>query len=102
MALPLILSALTFTGHVRVWTVFVLASCLGVVNAFDIPARQAFVVEMVGREDLLNAIALNSSMVNGARVIGPAIAGILVAAVGEAWCFLLNGISYTAVISGLL
>jgi MFS family permease len=102
MILPLTLSALTFTGLVRPWHVFVLAGCLGVVNAFDIPARQAFVVEMVGRQDLMNAIALNSSMVNGARVVGPAVAGILVAAVGEGWCFLLNGISYVAVITGLL
>lgn len=102
MIMPLALAALTFTGHVRAWHVFALASCLGVVNAFDIPARQSFLVEMVGREDLMNAIALNSSMVNGARVVGPAIAGLLVAAVGEAWCFLLNGISYTAVIVGLL
>jgi MFS family permease len=82
--------------------VFVLASCLGVVNAFDIPARQSFLVEMVGRDDLVNAIALNSSMVNGARVLGPAAAGLLVAAVGEGWCFLLNGVSYIAVIAGLL
>ena len=102
MVLPLILALLTFTGRVRVWHIFLLATCLGVVNAFDIPARQAFVVEMVGREDLLNAIALNSSMVNGARVVGPAVAGILVAAVGEAWCFLLNALSYLAVIAGLL
>ena len=102
MVLPLILSVLTFTGRVQVWHVFVLAGCLGVVNAFDVPARQSFVVEMVGREDLLNAIALNSSMFNGARVVGPAAAGILVAVVGEAWCFLLNGISYIAVIWGLL
>src|SRR5438552_638284 len=102
MILPLILAALTFTHTVRVWHVFVLATCLGVVNAFDIPARQAFLVEMVGREDLMNAIALNSSMVNGARVIGPAVAGLLVAAAGEAWCFLLNGLSYIAVIAGLL
>jgi MFS family permease len=101
MLLPLTLAALTLSGHVRVWHVFVLATCLGVVNAFDIPARQSFVVEMVGREDLTNAIALNSSMVNGARVVGPAIAGLLVAAVGEGWCFLLNGISYSAVIAGL-
>src|SRR5262249_12523531 len=79
-----------------------LAACLGVVNAFDIPARQSFLVEMVGREDLMNAIALNSSMVNGARVVGPAIAGLLVAAGGGAWCFLLNGLSYIAVITGLL
>src|SRR5262249_34082111 len=102
MILPLILAALTFTNAVRVWHVLVLAACLGVVNAFDIPARQAFLVEMVGREDLMNAIALNSSMVNGARVVGPAVAGLLVAAIGEAWCFLLNGLSYIAVIAGLL
>jgi MFS family permease len=102
MLLPLTLSALTFSGRVQPWHIFVLAGCLGVVNAFDIPARQSFVVEMVGRDDLLNAIALNSSMVNGARVVGPAVAGLLVAAVGEGWCFLLNGISYIAVITGLL
>jgi MFS family permease len=102
MILPLVLAALTLSGRVRVWEIFTLAACLGVVNAFDIPARQAFLVDMVGREDLMNAIALNSSMVNGARVVGPAVAGLLVAAVGEGWCFLLNGISYTAVITGLL
>src|SRR3954469_355673 len=102
MVFPLILAALTLTGRVQVWHVFVLATCLGIVNAFDIPARQAFVVDMVGREDLPNAIALNSSMVNGARVVGPAVAGLVVAAVGEGWCFLLNGISYIAVIAGLL
>src|SRR5438067_2285747 len=102
MIMPLALAALTLTHHVKVWHVFTLAGCLGVVNAFDIPARQAFLVDMVGHEDLLNAIALNSSMVNGARVVGPAVAGLLVAAVGEGWCFLLNGISYLAVIAGLL
>jgi MFS family permease len=102
MILPFILAMLTLTGHVRVWHVFVLASCLGVVNAFDIPARQAFVMDLVGREDLVNAIALNSSMVNGARIVGPSVAGLLVAAVGEGWCFLLNAISYIAVIAGLL
>ena len=102
MILPLMLAALTLTGTVRVWHVLALAACLGVVNAFDIPARQSFIVEMVGRDDLMNAIALNSSMFNGARVVGPAVAGLLVAAVGEGWCFLLNGISYLAVIAGLL
>ena len=71
-------------------------------NAFDIPARQAFVIEMVEREDLMNAIALNSSMVNGARIVGPAVAGVVVAAVGEGWCFLLNALSYMAVIGALL
>ena len=102
MVLPLILATLVFTGHVRVWHVMTLASLLGVVNAFDVPARQSFVVEMVGKDDLVNAIALNSSIVNAARAIGPAVAGILVAAVGEGWCFLLNGLSYSAVITGLL
>ncbi|MES1255291.1 MAG: MFS transporter, partial [Acidobacteriota bacterium] len=102
MVLPLTLAALTFTGAVRVWHVVALGACLGLVNAFDVPARQAFIVEMVGREDLMNAIALNSSMVNGARVVGPAVAGLVIAAVGERWCFLLNGLSYLAVIAGLL
>src|SRR6202049_1335915 len=73
MVLGLILAVLTLSGVVRVWEVIVLATLLGVVNAFDIPARQAFLIDMVGREDLLNAIALNSSMFNGARIIGPAI-----------------------------
>ena len=102
MVLPLILAALVFTGHVRVWHVFTLAATLGVVNAFDVPARQSFVVEMVGKDDLVNAIALNSSIVNGARTVGPAVAGVLLAALGEGWCFLLNGLSYIAVITGLL
>lgn len=102
MALAAALAALTLSGNVRVSHLFVLASVLGIANAFDIPARQAFVVEMVEREDLMNAIALNSSMVNGARVVGPAIAGVVVAAVGEGWCFLLNALSYVAVIGALL
>ena len=91
-----------FTGRVQVWHVFVLASCLGVVNAFDIPARQAFVVEMVGREDLLNAISLNSSIVDGARIVGPSVAGLMIGAVGVTTCFLLNGMTFIAVIAGLL
>jgi MFS family permease len=102
MILAFILAALTLTGTVQVWHIFVLAASLGVVNAFDIPARQAFLVEMVGREDLMNAIALNSSMFNGARIVGPAIAGVLVASIGEGWCFFANGVSYIAVIIGLL
>jgi MFS family permease len=102
MILAAIFSLLTLTGVVRVWHIFVLAALLGVVNAFDIPARQSFLVEMVGKEDLMNAIALNSSMFNGARIVGPAIAGILVAKIGEGWCFFANSISYTAVIAGLL
>lgn len=102
MLLAFALAALTLTGRVRVWQVFALAALVGLVNAFDIPARQAFVVEMVGREDLPNAIALNSVLVNGARIIGPSLAGLLVAAVGEGWCFLLNALSYAAVVAGLL
>ena len=101
MLLAFTLATLVLTGRIRVWEIIALATCLGTVNAFDVPARQSFLIEMVGREDLLNAIALNSSMFNGARVAGPAIAGILVAVVGEGWCFLLNGISYLAVIAGL-
>jgi MFS family permease len=102
MILAFILAGLTLTHRVTVKDIFVLASMLGIVNAFDIPGRQSFLVDMVGREDLMNAIALNSSMFNGARVIGPAIAGVLVARLGEGWCFFVNGVSYIAVIVGLL
>jgi len=102
MLLAFALAALTLSKTVQVWHVFVLASLLGVVNAFDIPARQSFQVEMVGKADLMNAIALNSSMFNASRVIGPAIAGVLVAAIGEGWCFFANAVSYLAVITGLL
>jgi len=102
MMLAFVLAALTLTKTVQVWHIFVLAALLGVVNAFDIPGRQAFLVDMVGKEDLMNAIALNSSMFNGARVVGPAVAGILVARFGEGWCFFANGASYTAVIAGLM
>ena len=102
MILAAILAWLTLSGRIQVWHIFLLAGLLGVVNAFDIPGRQAFLVDMVGKEDLMNAIALNSSMFNGARVIGPAIAGILVARIGEGWCFAANAISYIAVIAGLL
>ena len=108
MILALIYAALTLIHGsdgkmlITVPEIFVLAALLGVVNGFDIPARQSFMVEMVGKEDLMNAIALNSSMFNGARIIGPAISGLLVAAIGEGWCFFVNGISYIAVITGLL
>ncbi len=101
MILAGILAFLTLSGRVHVWHIFVLAALLGVVNAFDIPGRQSFLVDMVGKEDLMNAIALNSSMFNGARVIGPAVAGILVAKIGEGWCFAANALSYIAVIVGL-
>ena len=102
MILPFILSVLTLTHTVRVWHIVVLAALLGVVNAFDMPGRQAFIVQLVEKKDLMNAIALNSSIFNGARVLGPSIAGILIAGIGEGWCFFANGVSYIAVIVGLL
>jgi len=95
-------SILIWTNAIAVWQVLVLATTLGIASAFDIPMRQAFVVEMVGKDDLMNAIALNSSLFNAARVIGPAIAGLLIGTVGIAWCYFLNGLSYIAVIAGLL
>ena len=101
MLLAAALAALTLSGRVHEWHVFALAVMLGLVNAVDIPTRQAFVVELVEREDFMNAIALNSAMFNGARVAGPALAGILVASIGEGWCFLVNALSYVAVIAGL-
>lgn len=102
MLLAFILSYLTLTERVEVWHLFVISTGFGITNAFDIPGRQAFAVDMVGKDDLINAIALNSSMFNGARIVGPAIAGILVATIGEGWCFFANGASYIAVIIGLL
>ncbi len=97
-----VLAALTWTGVVRVEHVAALAAFSGLVTAFDMPGRQTFVVEMVGREDLPNAIALNSMIFNGARVVGPAIAGLLISVIGVAGCFFLNGASYLAVIWSLL
>lgn len=102
MLMAFLLAALTFTEMVQVWHVVVIAAVLGAVNAVDGPARQAFVVEMVGREDLPSAIALNSMTFNTARVIGPAFGGLLLATVGAAWCFTVNGLSFLAVIFGLI
>ena len=96
------LAALVGTGRVTVESVMVLAAFLGIVNAFDIPTRQSFLVEMVGKDDLMNAIALNSSMFNATRVFGPAVAGVLIGSAGIVWCFLLNGVSYLAVIASLI
>jgi len=103
MIQALALAFLFFISAIEVWHIVVLNVLLGCINAFDIPARQAFVVEMVEKkEDLGNAIALNSSMVDGARLLGPAIAGVLIASTGEGICFLLNGLSYIVVIVSLL
>ena len=101
MILAFAFAWLTLSNRITVNEVFYLAIVRGIVNAFDIPGRQAFLVEMVGKEDLINAIALNSSMFNGARIIGPAIAGIVVAKIGEGWCFFSDAVSYIAVIIGL-
>ncbi len=98
----LVLAILIWTHAIALWQVALIALFLGTVNAFDTPGRQAFIVELVGKDDLMNAIALNSSAFNGARVVGPSIAGLLIAAVGLAWCYFLNAVSYLAVIWGLL
>ena len=97
------LAGLALAGVINIWHVLALSLFQGLINAFDMPARQAFVVEMVERrEDLPNAIALNSSMVNAARLLGPSIGGVIIAAVGEGWCFALDAVSYLAVIASLL
>jgi MFS family permease len=97
-----VLFAVSSTGHAQYWMVIVAAFATGTINMFDVPARQAFVIEMVGRQDLMNAIALNSSVFNASAVIGPAIAGLVIAAVGVPICFLANSVSYLAAIVALL
>src|SRR6201998_4498928 len=102
MALAFILAGLTLTHNIHEWSLIAITFLVGIVNAFDVPIRQAFFVEMVGKEDLPNAIALNSSIFNGARVVGPAIAGFAIAWIHEGWCFFCNGVSFLAVIAALL
>ncbi len=102
LALAFTLAVLDWSGAVRYWHIVVLATLLGVANTVDMPARQAYIIEMVGKEDLMNAIALNSSVFNAARAIGPAVAGMVIAASGTAVCFFVNGLSYLAVIWALL
>jgi predicted MFS family arabinose efflux permease len=102
MVLAFILAGLVYKNIVRPWEIVVLAFLLGVANAFDAPARQSFVVELVDREDLTNGIALNSTMFNLATVVGPAVAGLTYAAFGPAWCFAINGLSFLGVIIALL
>jgi len=101
MAQAFVLAALTLSGRVQVWHVLVLAGALGAINAFGMPGRQALVIQMTGKEDLINAISLNSAVFNAARIVGPAIAGLLLAVVGEGTCFLINGVSFLAVILSL-
>jgi len=102
MCQAFVLAFLAWTGHVRYWHVAILATCYGLANTLDMPTRQSFVVEMAGKDDLTNAIALNSAMVNGARMVGPAVAGLLVDRYGVAPAFGLNGLSFVAVILALL
>jgi len=102
MVLAFTLALLVWSETVRYWHIVVLATLLGVVNTIDMPARQAFIFDIVGKDDLMNAVALNSSIFNAARAIGPALAGLLIAAVGTAACFFLNGLSYLAVLAALL
>ena len=97
----LTLGVLTLTGTVQVWHIYVLAAILGCISAVDMPVRQSFVVEMVGREHVVNAVALNSATFNGARIIGPAVGGVLIGAVGVGLCFMLNAASYLAVLAAL-
>src|SRR5258706_16135755 len=98
-----ILAALTLAGSLAVWHILALSVFLGIINAFDVPTRQSFLLDMIeNREDISNAIALNSSMFNAARLLGPSVAGIIIATLGEGLCFLLNAVSYLAVIGALL
>ncbi|HYW27787.1 MAG TPA: MFS transporter [Terriglobales bacterium] len=100
--LALALGVVTLTGSVRLWMVYLLALLLGMVTAMDNPARQSFVMEMVGRAQVTNAVSLNSAVFTGARVVGPALAGILISLVGTGWCFVLNAVSFGAVVLALV
>jgi MFS family permease len=101
MAQAFALAALTYFGVIHVWHVMVLAAILGTSNAFDMPTRHSMVIELSSREDLLNAVSLNSSAFNAGRIVGPALGGLLIASVGTATCFLINGISYAATLIAL-
>jgi MFS family permease len=103
MLQALTLAGLVLSGHVAIWQIILLSLIMGFIDSLDLPARQSFMIQMLDRrEDLTSALALNSSMVNGARLLGPVIAGLIIAAAGEGFCFLVNGLSYIAVIAGLL
>lgn len=102
LVIALVLALLTWTGYIQYWHILVLATALGLVNTLDMPTRQSFVIELVGREDLMNAIALNSSVFNLARIIGPALAGIIMGYAGTAACFFINSISFAAVVISLI
>src|SRR5262249_54892854 len=99
--LALVLGVVTLAGLVQIWMVYLLALLLGLVTAMDNPARQSFVMEMVGRKQLTNAVSLNSAVFTGARVVGPAVAGLLITLVGTGWCFIVNAPSFAAVVLAL-
>lgn len=101
LLITLILALLVFTGYIRYWHILVLATALGLVNTLDMPTRQTFIIQLVGKEDLMNAIALNSAMFNAARIVGPAIAGLIMGYYGVGMCFLINSISFAAVVISL-
>jgi predicted MFS family arabinose efflux permease len=96
-----ILAFLIWTGHVQYWHILILAATMGFVNTIDMPARQSFIIEMVGKDDLISGVALNSAIVNLAKIVGPAISGLAIASLGTASCFFLNGVSFIAVLAGL-
>ncbi|MGH7665761.1 MAG: MFS transporter [Candidatus Dormibacteria bacterium] len=98
----LVLGLLTLTGLIQIWEIFILAALLGLNNTFENPSRQAFMMELVGAKDLRNAVSLNSVMVNVARAVGPAVAGLLIASVGIGWCFIINSASFVAVVTSLV
>ena len=102
MLFSAILAAITLVGHVQLWEVYAIAALTGTALVFDAPSRQNLTFQMVGREELPNAVALNSSLFNTARIFGPALAGVLIAAVGAGWCFAINAVSFLAVLAGLL
>jgi MFS family permease len=99
--LALILSVLVFTHIIRYWQIILVAGLIGIINAIDMPGRQTFIIELVGKKDLMNAIGLNSAIFNGARIVGPALAGILMAGLGMGFCFFINAVSFIPVIAGL-
>src|ERR1041384_6149459 len=102
MGLAFVLAALTLRGHVQLWQILLLAGVQGIVNALDVPARQALVSAVVESDNLLNAVALNSSVFSNASSVAPIIAGFLVAAIGEGWCFAMNGVTYLAMVGGVM
>jgi MFS family permease len=102
MALSGLLAAITLLGHVQVWEVYAIATLTGLAVVFDLPARQNLTMQLVGRDELPNAVALNSSLFNVARILGPALAGVVIAALGAGWCFAVNSASFLAVLTGLL